>query len=125
MSESLPPSAPAVGAPLPPDQERTWAGFAHLGGILGFLPSLIIWLVYKDRSALVGSEARKALNFMIGATIAWIAIYVVDLMFLPYPLGSLLNLAVWVVVVIFSIQGFQSAQKSQPYTYPFSLDLVK
>jgi uncharacterized Tic20 family protein len=125
MSESLPPSASAVGAPLTPDEERTWASYAHLGGIIGFLPSLIIWLVYKDRSAFVGSEARKALNFMIGATIAWIAIYVLAVMFLPFPLPILLYFAVWAVVVVFSIQGFQSVQKAQPFKYPFSLDLVK
>jgi len=124
MSESLPPSAPA-GAPLTPDQERTWASYAHLGGILGFLPSLIIWLVYKDRGPFVTSEARKALNFMITATIAWVAVYILDVAFLPYLLASLLNLAIWVVVVIFSIQGFQSAQKGQPFKYPFSLELVK
>jgi len=124
MSESLPPSAPA-GAPLTPEQERTWASYAHLGGILGFLPSLIIWLVYKDRGPFVTSEARKALNFMITATIAWVAVYILDVAFLPYLLASLLNLAIWVVVVIFSIQGFQSAQKGQPFKYPFSLELVK
>ena len=124
MSESLPPSAPA-GAPLTPDQERTWASYAHLGGILGFLPSLIIWLVYKDRGPFVTSEARKALNFMITATIAWVAVFVLDVAFLPYALASLLNLAIWVVVVVFSIQGFQSAQKGQPFKYPFSLELVK
>ena len=124
MSESLPPSAPA-GAPLTPDQERTWASYAHLGGILGFLPSLIIWLVYKDRGPFVTSEARKALNFMITATIAWVAVYILDVAFLPYLLASLLNLAIWVVVVVFSIQGFQSAQKGQPFKYPFSLELVK
>ena len=124
MSESLPPSAPA-GAPLTPEQERTWASYAHLGGILGFLPSLIIWLVYKDRGPFVTSEARKALNFMITATIAWVAVFVLDVVFLPYLLASLLNFAIWVVVVVFSIQGFQSAQKGQPFKYPFSLDLVK
>ena len=124
MSESLPPSAPA-GAPLTPDQERTWASYAHLGGILGFLPSLIIWLVYKDRGPFVTSEARKALNFMITATIAWVAVFVLDVAFLPYLLASLLNFAIWVVVVVFSIQGFQSAQKGQPFKYPFSLELVK
>src|SRR5450759_4623647 len=110
MSESLPPSAPA-GAPLTPDQERTWASYAHLGGILGFLPSLIIWLVYKDRGPFVTSEARKALNFMITATIAWVAVYILALIFLPWPLPGLLYFAIWVVVVIFSVQGFQSAQK--------------
>ena len=124
MSESLPPSAPA-GAPLTPEQERSWASFAHLGGILGFLPSLIIWLVYKDRAAFVGSEAKKALNFMITATIALIALRILDALFLPFGIVALLNLAIWVVMVVFSIQGFQSAQKGQPYTYPFSLELVK
>ena len=124
MSESLPPSAPA-GAPLTPDQERTWASYAHLGGILGFLPSLIIWLVYKDRGPFVTSEARKALNFMITATIAWVAVYFLALIFLPWPLPGLLYFAIWLVVVIFSVQGFQSAQKGQPFKYPFSLDLVK
>ena len=124
MSESLPPSAPA-GAPLTPDQERTFASFAHLGGIVWILPSLIIWLVYKDRGPFVSSEARKALNFMITATIAWVAVYILDVIFLPWPLPGLLHFAIWVVVVIFSIQGFQSAQKGQPFKYPFSLELVK
>src|SRR5450756_2419921 len=93
MSESLPPSAPA-GAPLTPEQERTWASYAHLGGILGFLPSLIIWLVYKDRGPFVTSEARKALNFMITATIAWVAVFVLDVAFLPYLLAlSLIHIS--------------------------------
>ena len=71
------------------------------------------------------SEARKALNFMITATIAWVAVYILALIFLPWPLPGLLYFAIWVVVVIFSVQGFQSAQKGQPFKYPFSLDLVK
>ena len=29
-------------------QERTWALFSHLGGLLGFVPSLVIWLVKKE-----------------------------------------------------------------------------
>jgi uncharacterized Tic20 family protein len=73
----------------------------------------------------VTSEARTALNFMITATIAWVAVFVLDVAFLPYFLASLLNLAIWVAVVVFSIQGFQSAQKGQPFKYPFSLELVK
>jgi uncharacterized Tic20 family protein len=123
MSESLPPSAPA-GAPLTPDQERTWASYAHLGGILGFLPSLIIWLVYKDRGPFVTSEARKALNFQITVILAWIVIAVLTTAFL-HAVGSLLYLALWVADIIFSVQGFQSAQKGQPFKYPLSLELVK
>jgi uncharacterized Tic20 family protein len=123
MSESLPPSAPA-GAPLSPDQERTFASFAHLGGIIGFLPSLIIWLLYKDRSAFVGSEARKGLNFQITVILTWIVIAILTTAFL-HAVGTLLYLALWVANIIFSVQGFLSAQKGQPFKYPFSLDLVK
>ena len=43
------PAAPAPAAPLSHEQDLQWASFAHLGGILGLLPSLIIWLVFKDR----------------------------------------------------------------------------
>ena len=42
-----------------------WGSFAHLGGVLGFLPSLIIWLVFKDRGSFTDTEAKEALNFQI------------------------------------------------------------
>src|SRR5450756_1639882 len=56
MSDFNPPTPPPVGPPGTPGaapvplsdaETRQWAGFAHLGGILWFLPSLIIWLMYK------------------------------------------------------------------------------
>src|SRR5450756_2661289 len=54
MSDFNPPTPPPVGPPGTPGaapvplsdaETRQWAGFAHLGGILWFLPSLIIWPV--------------------------------------------------------------------------------
>ena len=44
-----PPAAPAGAAPLSEAEDKQWASFAHLGGILSFLPPLIIWLVFKER----------------------------------------------------------------------------
>ena len=46
------PYAQPAAAPLDPAQDKQWASFAHLGGILWILPSLIIWLVFKDRGRL-------------------------------------------------------------------------
>ena len=66
--------AAAPAAPLDPAQDKQWASFAHLGGILWFLPSLIIWLVFKDRGALTNQEAKEALNWQI----TWIAVWVVS-----------------------------------------------
>ncbi|MGV8965296.1 MAG: DUF4870 domain-containing protein [Cellulomonas sp.] len=112
------------GGPVPLDdaQTRQWAGLAHLGGIFGFLPSLIIWLVYRERSAFVGQEARVALNFQITVLIGYVAASILNSI---VPFVGLLNFAIWVMAIIFSIQGYQAVQRGQGYRYPFSLDLIK
>ena len=51
--------------PLSHEQDIQWGSFAHLGGVLGFLPSLIIWIVFKDRGSFTDTEAKEALNFQI------------------------------------------------------------
>lgn len=118
-------TTPPAGAPLSDAETRQWAGLSHLLGILGPLPSLIIWLMYKDRSQFVGQEARKALNFQITLAIGWVAIWVLALIVLPFFLGSLLYLALWAAAVIFSVMGYQAVGRGQAYTYPVSLELVK
>lgn len=122
-----PPASVPVGAPTPmTDAEvRQWAGLAHLGGILSWLPPLIIWLVYKDRSAFVAAEAKKSLNFQLTLLIGWIAIFVIDIAFLGSFLSGLVRLALWVVAIVFCVQGYQAVNRGQAYKYPFSLELVK
>jgi uncharacterized protein len=126
MSDSTPitpPPAAGGPAPLSDAETRQWAGLAHMLNVLGILPSLIIWLVYKDRSALVGQEARTSLNFMLAPTAVWIVMS--GLVFvLPILLVQLLNLAIWVVVVILSYQNYQAVNRGQAGKYPFSLDLI-
>src|SRR5215213_4277239 len=68
---------PSGGAMRPRD-ERTWSVLAHLSvlaALVGLMPlgALIIWLVYKDRSARVGFHALQALWYQI----AWIGIFLV------------------------------------------------
>ena len=118
------PTPPTYGAPAPLDdaQTRQWAGLAHLGGILGILPSLIIWLVFRERSGFVDQEAKKALNFQIPVLIGYLAANILGL-FIPFI--GFLTFAIWVTSLIFSIQGYQSVQRGQAYTYPFTLDLIK
>lgn len=129
MSEQHPPQPPTGGVPpmsgVPPlddAQTRQWAGLAHLGGILGFIPALVIWLVYRERSAFVDQEAKKALNFQLTVLIGYVAASILN-NFIPFT--GLLNFALWVVALVFSIQGYQAVQRGQAYKYPFSLDLIK
>ena len=113
------PAAPA--APLSHEQDVQWGSFAHLGGILGFLPSLIIWLVFKDRGSFTNTEAKEALNFQITIAIG----YAVGLILSFIIIGSVLNFALWVISIVFSILAFLKAKDGQHYRYPFAIRLIK
>ncbi len=121
----------SAAAPLSESEDRQWASFAHLGGILGFLPSLIIWLVFKDRGAFTNSEAKEALNFQITAAIAWVALFILTSILTAVTFGifvviaPLLYLALWAGIIVFSILGFMKAKDGIPYRYPVSLRLIK
>ncbi|QEO13149.1 DUF4870 domain-containing protein [Agromyces intestinalis] len=130
------PQQPAPGqyaqpaAPLTPEQDVQWASFAHLGGILGLLPSLIIWLVFKDRGQFTNTEAKEALNFQITLTIASIALWILVtiITILTFGFGALLTFLVWVpwiLGVVFSIIAFLKAKDGQHYRYPFAIRLIK
>ncbi|MDO7882196.1 DUF4870 domain-containing protein [Salinibacterium soli] len=129
--QTPPPAAPQPAAPLTTAEDNQWASFAHLGGILGFLPALIIWLVFKDRGSFTNVEAKEALNFQITVAIAQVAVFIVNSILIAVTLGFwgfiswLFPLAVWVISLIWSIQGFLKAKDGNHYRYPFALRLIK
>ncbi|MDJ0335432.1 DUF4870 domain-containing protein [Salinibacterium sp. G-O1] len=119
MTDPTPQAAPS--APLTETEDRQWASFAHLGGIVGFLPSLIIWLVFKDRGAFTNTEAKEALNFQITVGI----VYIIGSILTVIVIGPLISLAAAIISVIFSIMGFLKAKDGIAYRYPFALRLIK
>jgi uncharacterized Tic20 family protein len=136
MTDATPtPAAPQPAAPLTPAEDKQWASFAHFGGLLGILPSLIIFLVFKDRGALTKQESKEALNWQITFTIGLIVIYILVAIInailwstgawaLTGVIGFLPFLA-WVVNAIFSIMGGVKVQGGGAYRYPFAIRLVK
>jgi uncharacterized Tic20 family protein len=121
MTTPPPAAAPQPAAPLTAAEDIQWASFAHLGGILGILPSLIIWLVFKDRGAFTNTEGKEALNFqitMLGAEIIGYILMAVLIGFLIVP-------AVYVVRIIFAIVSFLKVKDGIAYRYPFALRLIK
>jgi uncharacterized Tic20 family protein len=123
------PAGSGAGAPLTPDQDKLWASLAHLGGILSFLPSLIIWLVFKERGRFTAGEAKEALNFQITLLIGYLAISVISTILGLVTFGLLAGLGsltwvLWLVGAIFSVLGFVSAREGRPYRYPFALRLI-
>ena len=89
---------------------------------LGFLPSLIIWLVFKDRGPFTNTEAKEALNFQITLVIGYVVS--ADPHGHPHRRASSCW-AAWIVGVVFSIIAFLQAKDGKHYRYPFAIRLIK
>lgn len=131
MTDPTPQPAAAPAAPLSEAEDKQWASFAHLGGIIGILPSLIIWLIFKDRGPKTNVEGKEALNFQITLIIGWAILLIVGgildavTLGLFIPIQSILYLAIFVVSLIFSIIGFQKVNAGGSYRYPFAVRFIK
>jgi len=107
-----------------PQDQKTMAMLAHLLGIFtGFVASLVIWLINKDKpdSAFVNDQAKEALNFQITMAIGWVAATALSLLligFLLFPVLLIANL-------IFCIMAGMKANEGVEYRYPFALRLIK
>jgi len=136
MTDATPqPVAPQPAAPLTPAEDKQWASFAHFGGILGILPSLIIFLVFKDRGTLTRQEGKEALNWQITVVIGFIILQIVSAIIsgIAYAsgayglagVGSLLVFLLYVANLIFSIMGGVKVNGGGTYRYPLAIRLVK
>jgi uncharacterized Tic20 family protein len=133
MTDPTPGATPAV--PLTPAEDKQWASFAHFGGVLLFVPSLIIYLVFKDRGALTRQESKEALNFQITYMIAWIALSIVvsftGAIFAIiglWPLAQVLDLLPFLLYLgnaALSIVGGLRVNSGGSYRYPVALRLIK
>ena len=122
MSDTTPPTSPyATAQPLSPSDEKLWATLIHIGGILfGFLPSLIGYLVLKDRGPFIRAHSATALNFQLTLIIAYAVGTVTSLLLI----GLLVLLAAWVASIVLGIVAAMAANRGEAYTYPLSIKFV-
>jgi uncharacterized Tic20 family protein len=130
MTEPTPPAAqPQPAAPLTAAEDKQWASFAHFGGILWILPSLIIFLVFKDRGALTKQESKEALNWQITWIGADIISWIIGIATIWFGIGFIfLTVIPWILYIInvvFSIMGGVKVNGGGSYRYPVALRLIK
>jgi uncharacterized protein len=72
----------AAPTTISPQEERTWGTISHAGavaamvfsaGFLGFLASIVVYVMYKDRGPFVRSHAANSLNVQISMFI-WLVV---------------------------------------------------
>lgn len=93
-------------------------------GWLSFVGPLVVWLLYKDKSAFVRSSAAGAFNFNLGmwlmAIIGWICIFT----FIGIIVGVPLLIFSAIAQVVCHIIGAVKANRGELYRYPFQLRIL-
>lgn len=105
-----------------PEDEKLWATLIHIGGIFfGFLPSLIGYLVLKDRGPFVRDHTATALNFQLTMLIAAIVGSILTLVLI----GFFILVGVSIAILVLSILAAVAANRGQAYTYPLTIPFIK
>ncbi len=122
---TTPPAAPPPSyqpQPVSAADEKTWSVLSHVGGIiLNWVGPLIVFLIYKDRSAVIRAHSVAALNFQLTILIA----YIVGSITAVLIIGVFILLAASAVSIIFGIIAALAANEGRPYKYPFAITFVK
>jgi uncharacterized Tic20 family protein len=133
MTDPTPaPAAQPPAAPLSESDDKLWASLAHFGGLLWILPSLLIYLILKDRGPRVRVESKEALNWQITFLIIWIVWWIIAaIISIPLLLAGvgflvgLIGFIIWAGNAVLSILGGVKVQQGGSYRYPFTFRFIK
>jgi uncharacterized protein len=102
----------------------TMAMLCHLlGGLLGILGALIMWLVKKDDHPFIDDQGKESVNFQLANLIAQLVGMVVVvascgfLFFIP--------IIIYVGQLVYAIIAAMKANEGQWYRYPVTIRFIK
>ncbi|WP_343038155.1 DUF4870 domain-containing protein [Arthrobacter wenxiniae] len=116
--------------PLTPAEDKQWAFLSHCGGILGCIPSALIYKFMASRGPFTAQESREALNFTLPPTILALVLNIIALVvriFNPSvgTIFSMLALLVWVFLTVWSVIAAIQVNKGNPYRYAWNLRKIQ
>jgi uncharacterized Tic20 family protein len=115
------PYGAAGQAPVSESDEKTWGIISHISiPFFWFIGPLIGYLMYKDRSPFLKQVTTEALNFSILYSIVQVAGWI-----LAWITFGLVNLAAFIVALIFCIMGTMAASRHEFYKYPINARFIK
>jgi uncharacterized protein len=108
--------------PMRPDEEKIWAIGAHLGPlVLGFIAPLVVWLVFKDRSAFLDRTGKEALNMQLSYLIYFVVAFITLFLLIGLLLLPLVGLAWLVLMIVATIK----VANFEDYRYPVIFRFIK
>ena len=126
----VPPQQP----PLNPNEERTWGMLSHVvggaamvlsGGFLGFVGSLVIYLMYKDRGPFVRAHAANSLNVQITAAIGFLVGWLLTITLIGAIIGIPILIGVFIWAVVVHVIGAVKANNGEWWTPPMTPSFIK
>ena len=112
--------------------EKNWAVAAHLASFAGWLgvplgnilAPLVVWLVKKDESEFVRSQAIESLNFQISMTIYAFVAGVLAFTIIGLPIAIPAFIVIVIADIILTILGALEVSAGKPYRYPWTIRLL-
>ena len=135
----LPPATtPAAYVPQPmlETDARMWAMLVNLvcvagivlsGGLLSIVGVLVIWLMFRERSALVDFHGKQQVNLNITVLIAGVAATVISLvtLFLGAIPAAIALFGYGIFIFIISIMAAVAANRGEYYRIPAIIRFIK
>ncbi|WP_246021027.1 DUF4870 domain-containing protein [Arthrobacter echini] len=117
--------SPAQAPVLTASQDRQFATLAHFGGILGFVPSLLIFLIFRDRGPFTAQEAKEALNFTLPPTILALMALILSLLPGVGAAFAVINALIWLALTLTSVHAGIQVNRGRPHRYALNLRLIR
>ncbi|MEA5455325.1 DUF4870 domain-containing protein [Sinomonas sp. JGH33] len=111
--------------PFTSSEDRQWATIAHFGGILGCIPSLLVYLAFRNRGPFTAQESKEALNFTLPPTLAALALNLLALIPVVGSFFAVLATLVWLALAIMSVSAGIEVNRGQPFRYRYNLRWIK
>ena len=125
---------------MSPEDERTWGAISHAGavaamilsaGFLGFLASIAVYVIHKDRGPFVRAHAANSINiqismflWLVAATVLYVILGIVTL-----GVGFVVFLPVFLVPLVFAgilhVIGAVKAYNGEWWNPPFTPSFVR
>lgn len=114
--------------PLAPSDEKTFGALAHgvplaamvlSAGLLGFVGSLVIYLMYKDRGPFVRAHAANSLNVQIVTGIVLLVSIPLMLVLVGFATYGLALLFAFVVHIVGTVKAMSGERWDPPFTPRF------
>jgi uncharacterized Tic20 family protein len=117
----IPPPIPAPAKPQ--GNDKIWSVLSHLSALMGvgFILPLVVYLMMKNESEYVATNAREALNFHISILIYGLCCVPLAFVVIGFPLMFVLVIGSLVLAIIAAVK----ASEGSCYHYPLTLRLVK